>query len=193
MKRIQWLILLVLSALLLIPAAQGQDDGSIITPADPDMVNPEVNISYPPAVYVVSGTVDVRGTVALPELSNFFVEFRPLALDMEADGDETERQWFPATLPRITAVTDDVLGSWNTVLQLDGLYELRLAVNPNSESPTYFRVSPIRVENNPPDFVAAEQAAVVVVEPVSEEQEVAEETAEEPASQRPSPRQQSPR
>lgn len=175
MKRIQWLILLVFSALLLIPAVQGQDDGGIIAPADPDMVNPDVNITFPPPVYVVSGSVDIRGTVALPELSNFFIEFRPLALDMDAD--ETESQWFPATLPRIIAVTDDILGAWNTALQLDGLYELRLAVNPNSDSPTYFRVSPIRVENNPPPFVAAEQETVVVAEPVSEEQQVAEEPA----------------
>ena len=180
MKRIQWLIVLVFSALLLIPAAQGQDDGGAIMPADPDMVNPQVNITFPPAVYVVSGSVDVRGTVSLPELSNFFIEFRPLALGAEADAEETERQWFPATLPRITAVTDDILGTWNTITQLDGLYELRLAVNPNSETPTYFRVSPIRIENNPPPFVAAEQAAVVV-EPMTDEQQVAEETAEAPA------------
>ncbi|MYD10605.1 MAG: hypothetical protein F4X02_11260 [Chloroflexi bacterium] len=182
MKRIQWLILLVISALLLIPAAQGQDDGSIITPADPGMVNPQVNITFPPAVYVVSGSVDVRGTVALPELSNFFIEFRPLALDADAGDEETDRQWFPATLPRITAVTDDILGTWNTITQLDGLYELRLAVNPNSETPTYFRVSPIRIENNPPSFVAAEQAAMVD-EPMTEEEPVAEEAAEEAVSE----------
>ena len=180
MKRIQWLILLVLSALLLIPAAQGQDDGGIIAPADPDMVNPEINITFPPAVYVVSGSVDVRGTVSIADLSNFFIEFRPLALGMDSAEDDAERQWFPATLPRIIPVTDDILGSWNTVLQHDGLYELRLAVNPNSESPAYFRVSPIRIENTPPSFVAAEQAAVVV-EPVTDEQQVAEEAAEEPA------------
>lgn len=180
MKRIQWLILLVFSALLLIPAAQGQDNGSLITPKDPDMVNPDVNISFPPPVYVVAGNVDIRGTVSLAELSNFFIEFRPLALDMEAAEDGTQAQWFPVTLPRIVAVIDDVLGTWNTVTLPDGLYELRLSINSNSETPIYFRVSPIRVENNPPPFVAAEQA-MAGEEPMEEEQPaVEEEVAEEP-------------
>lgn len=178
MKRIQLLILLAFSALLLIPAAQGQDDGSIIAPKDPDMVNPAANITFPPAVYVVRDSVDIRGTVSLAELRNFFVEFRPLALDMMDDAeDKSKNQWLPATLPRITAVTDDVLGTWNTVTLRDGLYELRLHINTSAEEPEYFRVSPIRIENNPPPFVAAEQAAVVVAE--SDDAEEADMAVEE--------------
>ena len=180
MKRIHTLILLLFAALLLIPAAQGQDDGGLISPKDPDMVNPEVNITFPPPVYVLSGNVDIRGTVSIAELRQFFIEFRSLALDMEAGEDQMDDPWLPADLPRITAVTDDILGSWNTITLQDGLYELRLAINPNSETPTYFRVSPLRVENNPPPFVAAEQT-VVVVEPVAEEEtQVEEAVAEEP-------------
>ncbi len=178
MKRTQLLILLVVAALLLIPAAQGQDDGGLISPRDPDAVNPEVNISFPPPVYVVRGNVDIRGTVSLPELNNFFIEFRPLVLDMAAD-EAADDQWFPATLPQITAVTDDILGTWNTVTMRDGLYELRLAINPNSDSPTYFRVSPIRIENSPPPFAAVEQT-VVVVEPAEAAEQVAEPVAVEP-------------
>ncbi len=183
MKRIHMLILLVFSALLLLPTAQGQDEGSLIAPIDPDSVNPEANITFPPPVYVVRDSVDIRGTVSMAELRNFFIEFRPLALDMmdmdEAD-DESRNQWFPATLPRITAVTDDILGTWNTVTLGDGLYELRLRINTGAAEPEYFRVSPIRVENDPPSFVAVEQT-VVVVESVAEEQTEAEEVAEEPA------------
>ena len=75
MKRIQLLILLIFSALLLIPAAQGQDEESIIAPKDPDMVNPEANITFPPPVYVVRDSVDIRGTVSLADMRNFFVGF----------------------------------------------------------------------------------------------------------------------
>lgn len=187
MKRIQLLILLVFSALLLIPAAQGQDDESIIAPKDPDMVNPEANISYPPAVYVVRDSVDIRGTVALAELRNFFVEFRPLALDMMdmAEGeDESANQWFPATLPQLTAVSDDILGTWNTVTLRDGLYELRLRINTGAEEPEYVRLSPIRIENNPPPFVAAEQVAAVVESMDDEDRaEAAVEEEPEPAAE----------
>lgn len=190
MKRIQLLIFLVISALLLIPAAQGQDDGGVIAPKDPDMVNPEANITYPPAVYVVQGSVDIRGTVSLAELKNFFVEFRPLALDMmdmEAGAEDQEEPWFPASLPRITAVTDDILGTWNTVTLLDGLYELRLRIN-TGDGEQFFRVSPIRIENNPPPFAAEPQVAVVVeevVEVVEAVEEEPEATAEPEATETP--------
>ena len=180
MKRIQLLILLIFSALLLIPAAQGQDDESIIAPKDPDMVNPEANITYPPAVYVVRDSVDIRGTVALADMRNFFVEFRPLALDTEEGADVTENQWFPASLPRITAVTDDILGTWNTVTLSDGLYELRLRIEKEAGDPQFFRVSPIRIENNPPPFAAVEQVVVVVEEAAEPAEEAVEPAAEEP-------------
>ena len=116
-----------------------------------DMVNPEAHISFPPPVYVVRDSVDIRGTVTLADLRNFFVEFRPLVLDMmDAEDSAEDNQWFPATLPRIAAVTDDILGAWNTVTLRDGLYELRLTINTGGDEPLYYRVSPIRVENDPP-------------------------------------------
>ena len=158
MKRVQILAYLVITLLLLVPTATGQG-AEPIEPGDPDMMNPEAHISYPPAVYVVRDSVDIRGTVTLESMRNFFIEFRPLDLGMMMeDDDEEEAQWFPATLPRIAAVEDDVLGTWNTVTLRDGLYELRLTINTGAEMPEYYRVSPIRVENNPP-FESEEQMA----------------------------------
>ena len=175
MKRIQFLVFLVFTLLLLVPAAMGQEDADPIEPGAPDLMNPEAHISYPPPVYVVRDSVDIRGTVTLEAMRNFFIEFRPLVLDMMMDEDEEEQaeeaQWFPATLPRIEAVEDDVLGTWNTVTLRDGLYELRLTINTGGAMPEYYRVSPIRVENNPP-FAAEEQMMA---------EEPAEEMAEEPA------------
>ena len=70
--------------------------------------------------------------------------------------------WVPATLPRLLPVTDDVLGAWNTVSYRDGLYEARLVVLTSDGEPAYYRVSPLRVENSPPEFVAEQQVVEVI-------------------------------
>ena len=180
MKRSQILAFLVFTLLLLVPAAMGQDAADPIEPNDPDMMNPEAHISYPPPVYVVRDSVDIRGAVTLEAMRNFFIEFRPLVLDTMMD-EEEESQWFPATLPRIEAVEDDVLGTWNTVTLRDGLYELRLTINTGGAMPEYYRVSPIRVENNPP-FPAEEPMAAE--EPTEEmDDEMDDEGADAPADE----------
>ena len=169
MKRGQYLAYILVIMLMFIPIALGQSGSDVIEPIDPDMVNPSANISFPPPVYVVRDSVDIHGTVTMDGMRNFFIEFRPLDLgemmDTE-DGDE-ENQWFPATLPRIEAIADDVLGTWNTVTLRDALYELRLTINTGDE-PEYFRVSPIRVENNPPEFVAEMIEEAVPPTPIPE-------------------------
>ena len=165
MKRIQSLVLLLSIVLLLVPTALGQDDAHSIEPYDAEMVNPEAHISFPPPVYVVRDTVDIRGTVTLANMRNFFIEYRPLDLGVMLDDEEPDDQWFPATLPRIEAVEDDVLGSWNTsVAGPDGLYELRLRINTGADEPEFYRVSPIRVENDPPAY-AADMSVVPIREP----------------------------
>ena len=176
MNRASFLTCLILSMLLLIPAVIGQDSGSVIEPQDPDMINPDAHISFPPPVYVVRDIVDIRGTLTLTTMRNYLVEFRPLDLDMGASDDSMalSNQWFPATSPGFAPVVDDILGSWNTVTLRDGLYEIRLTIFTGSDMPEYYRVSPIRVENNPPPFVAAEQMMAEqtmmeeVVEPTDE-------------------------
>ena len=159
MKRARILTSLVFTMLMMIPLVSGQDSANVIEPQDQDMMNPAAQISFPPPVYVVRDSVDIRGTVTVVTMRNFFVEFRPLVLDMDMSDDEEalDNQWFPATLPRIEPVEDDVLGTWNTVTLRDGLYEIRLTINTGGEMPEYVRVSPIRVENNPPEFVAEQQ------------------------------------
>ncbi len=187
MKRSQILLYLVFTLLLLAPTAMGQEDAEAIEPKDPEMMNPEAHISYPPPVYVVRDSVDIRGTVTLETMRNFFIEFRPLVLDMMDEEEAEDHQWFPATLPRIEAVEDDILGTWNTSGTSDDLYELRLTINTGGDAPEYYRVSPIRVENNPPSF-AAEQQVVAVEEPAEEPaDEMAEEPAEEPEEAAPEP------
>lgn len=172
------LVFVVFALLLLIPASLAQEDAEPIEPKDVEMVNPEAHISWPPAVYVVRDNVDIRGTVTLGTMRNFFIEFRPLTLGM-MDEDGEDNPWLPGTLPRIEAVADDILGSWNTVTLRDGLYELRLTINTGSAEPEHYRVSPIRVENNPPDFMAEQQVAAVE-EPETRAEQQVEEPAPEP-------------
>ena len=146
------------------------------------MINPDAHISYPPPVYVVRDSVDIRGTVNLPNLVNYLVEFRPLVLDQAEDDSENQALWFPATVPQLEMVVDGILGTWNTLTARDGLYELRMTVN-TEKGPEYARLSPIRVENNPPDFVEAAEARAMEEEAVEEAPEAEPIATDEPAEE----------
>lgn len=162
---------LLIFTLMLIPLAIAQNGNGVIEPKDDAMVNPDANITFPPPVYVVRDSVDIRGTANLPNLTRFLIEFRPLELDDMSDDAEDERPWLPATAVQFEPVVDDILAPWNTLTARDGLYELRMTIE-TSDGPEYVRVSPIRVENNPPPFV---EATMAEAEPSVEEAEPAEE------------------
>ena len=112
-------------------------------------VDPGANFSWPPPVYVLRGEFNLRGTANLPNLANFFIEYRRLNDDISSNEDGL---WIPATLPKARPVTDDVLGVWDTTLVEDGPYELRMTVNVGSGSPVFVILSPVRVENTPSPF-----------------------------------------
>ena len=171
------LVMITLALLLLAPLASAQDSGSLIEPADADMVDPLANISYPPPVYVVRGSVNIRGTANLPDLKSFYIEVRELDLSGDMEGEEPA--WFPATLPRIAAVTDEALGTWNTASTPDGLYELRLMISAGDYGMLpVARVSPIRIENDPPEYAMA-----MMAEPAAPAEPAADDMpAEEPAA-----------
>ncbi len=119
----------------------------------PIPVDPNAHISWPPPVYVLRDTVAIRGTANLPNMTSYFVEFRPLNEDLSVP--DENGVWFPAMVPAPGPVLDDsVLGEWNTRTTFDGLYEIRLTINIAGRTPVFFRVSPIRVENNPPPWAA---------------------------------------
>jgi uncharacterized protein YgiM (DUF1202 family) len=128
-----------------------------IMPREGQEIDPSANISWPPPVYVLRGQIDIYGSASLPNMTNYFIEFRPLDTSEVADEDEdepaVESPWFPVTLPSSQPVTEDVLGRWNTATAPDGLYEMRLAINVSGSPAVYFLVSPLRIENDPPEFV----------------------------------------
>jgi hypothetical protein len=114
--------------------------------------NPDANIVFPPPVYTLRGSSPIIGTANLPNMTNYFIEFRPLlALPTAQDLAVTPTAtpvFFPAVLPSTAAVVDDVLGTWDTTLVPDGLYELRLTINTSGGAPVVLLVTPLRVENN---------------------------------------------
>jgi formylglycine-generating enzyme required for sulfatase activity len=144
MKRV-WFTVFVLT--LLLPSA--------VLAQDP-IGYEDANISWPPPVYVLRGSVEVYGTALPADMTGYFLEYRPLLPDLTPDESAV---WFPATLPSTQAVENDVLGVWDTTTTLDGLYELRLTVNIQGDDPYHVVVSPLRVENTPPPFAVQPEPA----------------------------------
>lgn len=115
-------------------------------------VNTNAMITWPPPVYVVSGEFVIRGSANLPNMTNYFIEYRALNEDQTIPNETAP--WLPATLPNAAPVLNDVLGTWNTTTEADGLYELRLTVNVRGGTPVIFHVSPVRILNALPPFAA---------------------------------------
>jgi uncharacterized protein YgiM (DUF1202 family) len=140
MKRMRPLILLALALIMLLPMAAS---AQTTLPAAP---NPFANITFPPPIYVLSGQFQIIGSANLPNMSNYFIEFRPIPEDVTIP---STASWAPATVPSRRAVQDDVLGVWDTNTVDDGAYEIRLTVNIRGGQPVQHVVTPLRVENNP--------------------------------------------
>jgi len=118
-----------------------------IQPAPNAVIDPNANISWPPPVYVLSGEIELLGSANLTDMVGYFIEFRPLPVDENAEAIDP---WYPATLFYEHPVVNSVLGTWNTAAAADGLYELRLTITFDTQAPVYFVVRPLRVQNDPP-------------------------------------------
>jgi hypothetical protein len=90
----------------------------------------------------------------------YFIEYRRLNNDLSVPNENAP--WIPATLPSQAPVLNDILGVWDTRRDSDGLYEARLTINIRSGQPVYYRVAPLRVENNPPPFAITPTPQVVL-------------------------------
>lgn len=142
--------LLFISMIIFILAVGVNAQG--ITPNPNTPSNPDANISFPPPVYFLRGEMQIYGSANLPNMTNYFLEYRPLIIPPNPDIVLPEIPWGPISLPSNVPVKDGLLGIWNTLTVADGLYEIRLTVNVPGQQPTIFVVSPLRVENSPSDF-----------------------------------------
>ncbi|RMF76918.1 MAG: hypothetical protein D6737_19205 [Chloroflexi bacterium] len=166
MLKRKWFVLILLVMMWMVSVAQAQDiqQPPPIEPNENTVIDPNANITWPPPIYVMRGTqFPILGSANLPDMTNFFVEYRPINNDLTVP--DPAAPWFPALLPNTAAIQNDILGTWDTTTAPDGLYELRLTVNRSSGIPVTFRVSPVRVENNPPQQVVPQLQPTVAPPP----------------------------
>lgn len=154
MTRTRWIFILLIAMLVLPLAVSAQ----IVTPNDDTQIDPNANISFPPPIYTLRGRIQIFGSANLPNMTNYFLEFRPVVNRPNAINNSA---WTPASLPTTTPVSNNVLATWDTTMIADGLYELRLTINVRGQAPTYFVVSPLRVENTTNPFLQANPQLVV--------------------------------
>lgn len=157
MMKLKHTFILLLLPLLLLTAAF-QDFEPIGQPT-----NPLASISFPPPIYLMRGQMPIYGTANMPDMIGYYIEFRALGSDFTTQEDTSG--WTPATLPVNTAIVNGLLGTWDTTLVNDGAYEIRLTVITRTET-IYSRVSPLRIENNPPPFIQLPGVPVVTQEVV---------------------------
>ncbi len=154
----------LLIALLIATGAFAVYGQETVNPAEPD---PNAQITFPPPVYVLRGEFEVRGSANLAGMVGYFLEYRPLNNDFVPDENvlpEEDNVWLPATIPAGTPVVDDVLGVWDTTLNDDGLFELRLSILFEDEADVVQSVvSPLRIENEIPPFLTPEAPEAPVV------------------------------
>src|SRR5262245_35594609 len=81
-----------------------------------------MQITFPPPVFSLQGTVNITGTVNPPDLQNYFFEVS------DASQDPATAVWTPVTLPSRAPVTDGTLAQLNTTIIPDGVYTLRMRV-----------------------------------------------------------------
>ncbi|MDX2141058.1 MAG: SH3 domain-containing protein [Chloroflexota bacterium] len=129
------LVLLILSVGV---AAQAQEE-----------IDPDAAITFPPSVYLLRDTIEIRGTANLPDMTGYFLSVQ--ALDELLEPTDTEPE--PIMLVQSEPVIDGVLVEWDTTTVEDGLYALVLTVLRGVEEDVTMRVTPIRVENDVPSFL----------------------------------------
>ncbi len=133
-------------------------------PLDEDF-NIDGNIVFPPPIYTLRGEVTIYGTANLPTMTGFFLEFR--ALNPDYTTADASVPWSPITANRAERILNGILGIWDTTLTEDGAYEIRLVINVSGGGRETFRVSPLRVENEPSPFAFAAQPPAATALPMT--------------------------
>ena len=116
----------------------------------------DLMLRWDPVRNTVSGRVDIMGTANIPDLQWYFVEAAP---HETGDG---EIIWTPISSLSFTPVVDGVLGNWNTTMQADGFYQIRLHVVNAAQESLYYGLAPILVNNNNSDLINLEPVLPLV-------------------------------
>lgn len=137
MKRFSLLVVLLL---VLVPTSVFAQDGS---PA-PQTSGETLVISWPPPVTEVWSVGDVLGTVNLPDMMYYYLEYKHLSNDLT---EPENAPWVPATVAMTTPVIDGPLATLDTTTVPDGVYALRLTATTQDQQSFHYTVSPLRVNN----------------------------------------------
>lgn len=105
----------------------------------------DVRISYPVDGSQIAGYITVIGSASHPRFLQYALEWGP--------DPNPGNLWYPLTAPLNRPVINGALGAWNTTLQPDGQYQIRLHVWLNDGTETFDIVTAIRVSNTRPTAV----------------------------------------
>lgn len=111
-------------------------------------------ITSPPPVSLLRGTVPIVGTANDPNQTGYFIQYRELDTDFNPIGGEAAL-WSPAVTLQNRRVVGDVLGEWDTTAVDDGIYQLQLVINRTGAGQLRVTVEPLRVENTSLPFAGA--------------------------------------
>lgn len=137
MKR--FALLLVLLSLLIPATVFAQGD-----PPPAQASTEALVITWPPPVTEVWGTGDVLGTVNVPDMAYYYLEYKHLNADLT---EPANAPWLPASVGLTDPVINGTLATLDTTTAPDGLYVLRLTAATEDGQVFHYSVSPIRVNN----------------------------------------------
>lgn len=150
---------LVSAILLLITAGA---TAQVTTPTPPD--DPNAQITFPPVVSVLSGTVEIEGTANIDDQSGYFLQYRELDDNLEPVGGQ-DALYSPVSVQVRERIVDDLLAQWDTTTVDDGIYEVQLVVNRSSGDPVRDTLAAVRVANETevPGLATATIASQIVL------------------------------
>jgi hypothetical protein len=104
----------------------------------------QLNITWPVSVTELWDVQMVQGTVAIPDLDHYLLEWQPLNADLSLPAGVP---WTPASGVQTKTVRDGELATVDTTGIPDGLYSLRLSAFNKAGANFLFVVTPLRVSN----------------------------------------------
>jgi SH3-like domain-containing protein len=111
--------------------------------------NPDVQISFPPPVYLISGNLTIKGSANIKGMKGYTLDYGPIQELSKPFDASNVTNWSPIKAFTAVAVQQDILGIWDTTKIADGVYAIRLTVTTLSDQLVTAVVSPIRILNHP--------------------------------------------
>lgn len=99
-------------------------------------------LDWDPALNTVTGEVALTGSANIANQQIFFVEVAPYDPD-----NPVSDQWTPAVLPQFVPVVNGAIGTWDTTVFPDGIYQVRLHAVDDTQASHFYALAPIAINN----------------------------------------------